>query len=372
MDTFKRLVYLALFCVLPAVVHAHGPAQTSIRLNVYESRMEVRIEVTMPDLIKMAGGEISSTIASAPAELRQFALEYQGEVQQHFKLIDDTNQVLIPTSAWAQLPDFESKSIQNLGIDQQRIEVVLGYDFNAAPESIAVVFDLGQDHHGEPAYADCILRQNDEMTMLPEKVGPGFPMQYRFIWDEPTQPIHGLSSLQQASIGWQNRPVVSYLHDDGAHVVWTVMGPFSAWGEFAADLSRMSDRKLAQTMAEGFIIQSADGPLKQLRAQATRFPLNTFDYRMGRHVARGQPDTTLVRLDMTFAAGSEPAWLEAACLKFPDLSPRLLLSAWLAGRAETFAVLDEGTDSFRWVPADSSELSRHVSSELRSDADLSN
>lgn len=372
MDTLKGLVYVALFCVYAQVVHGHGAAQTSIRLNVYESRAEVRVDVTMPDLMKMVGSGVVSQVESTAHDLREFALEYQGEVQKHFKLIDDTNVVLLPVTAWAQLPDFSAESVQNLGIDQQRIEVVLTYAFDTPPATLAVVFELGQDHHGEPAYADCILRQNDEMTMLPEKVGPGFPIQFSFVWDEPVQAINELSDLEQASIGWQNRPVVSYLQAKGDEVIWTVVGPLSAWGESADDLSRMSDRRLAEVMAEGFTMQSADAPIELLRAQAARFPLNTFDYRRRRHVSRGQPDTTLLRLEMTFAGSDESDWLQAACLKFPDLSPRLFLSAWLPARDESFAILHADADSFRWSPADSTELSRHVSSELRDDADLSN
>jgi hypothetical protein len=257
MDTIKRLVCLAFFCAFTQLVYGHGAAQTSIRLNVHETRAEVSVDVTMADLFQMAGREAAAKIESAPQDLREFALEYQGEVQQHFKLINDANTVLLPANAWARLPDFSADAVQNLGIDQQRIEVVLTYTFETAPASLAVLFDLGQDHHGEPVYADCILRQKDEMTMLPGKVGPGFPIQFSFIWDEPVQSIHELSDLKQASIDWRNRPVVSYLQDDGEQVVWTVMGPLSAWGESAADLSRLSDRKLAEVLSAGFVLRNA-------------------------------------------------------------------------------------------------------------------
>ncbi|MDQ8194402.1 hypothetical protein QEH59_08190 [Coraliomargarita sp. SDUM461004] len=372
MDTIKRLVCIACFCVFAQQLFAHGPAQTSVRMDVYEDRAEVRVDVTMPDLMKMAGDALAAEIESAPRNLREFAIEYQGEVQKHFKLIDDSNEVLLPTNVWAQLPNFSDQSVQNLGIDQQRIEVVLAYALDTPPASLAVMFDIGQDHHGEPAYADCILRQRGEMIMLPAKVGPGFPIQFAFVWDEPLQPIHKLSSLEQASIGWENRPVVSYLQQDGARVRWSVIGPLSAWGESAYDYSRMSDHKLAQVLAAGFAIHEPTQALKRSNVAVARFPLSTFDYRRGRHVARGQPDATLVRLDMTFSMDAEAQWLEAACLRFPDLSPRLFLSAWLEGRGETFEVMHAVADSFRWEPASNNQLSRHVDSESRNDADLLN
>jgi hypothetical protein len=367
MDTLNRLIVFALFCVCAQAAFGHGSAQTSVRLNVDTTGAEVRVELTMPDLMKMVGGGLSAQIESAPEDLRDFALEYQGEVQKHIKLVDATNQILSPTSAWAQLPDFSAASVRNLGLEQQRIEVVLAYHFDRPPETLAVFFDLGQDHHGTPVYADCILRQQGEMTMLPAKLGPGFPLQFTFVWDEPIQPISELSDLQQASLGWRNRPVVSYLQADGERVTWTVMGPLSAWGEFAVDLSRMSDRQLAATLAERFVVRSADAPLERVAVHAARFPLNTFDYRMGRHVPRGQPDTTLLRLDMSFAADAEAEWLEAACLKFPDLSPRIFLSAWLAERAELFEVLQLEANSLRWAVTHAKQFSSHMSAPLEVD-----
>ncbi|MDQ8207763.1 hypothetical protein QEH52_09595 [Coraliomargarita sp. SDUM461003] len=356
MDTFFRLFLVACCSVVAPWVHGHGAAQTSIRLNVYEAQLEVRIEVTMPDLIKMVGQELSSEMATAPEALRQFAFEYQGEVQKHFKLVDADNRVLLPSSAWAQLPDFDSSAVQNLGLEQQRIEVVLGYLFESPPQSLAVVFDLGQDHHGAPVYADCILRQNDEMTVLPAKVGPGFSIQYAFVWDEPVQGIHAMSNLDAASIGWEYRPVVSYLYDEGSRVKWSVVAPLSAWGEYAYDLSRMPRHVLADTIAAQFQLSAAGVVLPMQDVEAVCFRMNTFDYQRGRSVRGGDPENMMLRLDMTFESPTvEADWLEARCIDFPALSPRMFLSAWVESQGEDFQVLHPEANSFRWQSRASEE-----------------
>jgi hypothetical protein len=335
---------------LASAAHGHGAAQTSIRLNVYETHMEAYLDVTIVDLVKMAGGDIANIFETASDGLRQFAVEYQGEVQKHFKLIDGVNQILIPSTAWAEIPDFKDKSVQNLGIDQQRIEVVFGYVFETPPESIAVVFELGEDHHGDPVYADVVLRQGGEMTMLPEKVGPGFSLQFEFVWDEPVQPIHTLSDLSQAGIKWQNRPVLSYLHADEMQVTWAVVAPLSAWGERAFDLSQMPSDLLAETLSEGFALRSDEGTVERLRSTAKCFAIDTFDYRMGREIFGGKPEETLVRLDMVFDTSSVASDLEAVCLDFPESSPRLFFSASVRGEEEVFHVLHPGADHFRWDP----------------------